>query len=91
MDIIPIEKIDCEGVYILYNGSKKIIYIGQAQNMLERIATHFKIFKRLGRDPIKFISYIPTKSQEERNSLEFKLIDKHKPKYCLRNCVHRMR
>jgi excinuclease ABC subunit C len=71
------------GVYIFYNG-RKLLYIGKAVDVRERVSNHFQ--QPSYRDDI-FISkinkigYIPTASEIEALLLEAKLIKKYKPKY----------
>jgi len=71
------------GVYALKN-EKKILYIGKAGNIRERIKNHFgqPVFKdNLFINQVKKIGYFQANSEIEALLLEAKLIKKYKPRY----------
>jgi len=63
------------GVYAFKKG-KKLIYVGKAVNIKERVKNHQKLLKQT-----KQIGYIKTDSELEALILEASLIKKYKPKY----------
>jgi excinuclease ABC subunit C len=71
------------GVYCFKNNNK-ILYIGKAINLLERIKNHFlapNYRDNLFIKRVKKIGYIKTDSEIEALILEARLIKKYKPKY----------
>ena len=74
------------GVYIFKNKSKKIIYIGKAKNIKNRISNYFqknienKKTKKLS-NQIDSVDFIITNNEMEALILENNLINIHKPKY----------
>ncbi len=71
------------GVYCFKEG-RKILYIGKAVNLRERVKNHFQqpAFRDyLFLDKIKKIGYIKTDSEIEALILEANLIKKYQPKY----------
>lgn len=71
------------GVYI-FKGGEKILYIGKAANIRERIKNHFQqptYRDKLFLDKINKIGYLLTDSEIEALILEAKLIKKYQPKY----------
>ena len=89
---ISLEKIakfpTSSGVYLMYDSSQKIIYIGKAKNLRQRVRQYFSAGD--GRYQIKFlvdkvydIDFILTDTEKEALLLENTLIKKHKPKYNL--------
>jgi excinuclease ABC subunit C len=78
------------GVYIMKNAAEKIIYIGKAKNIRNRLRSYFGEGKditpktRLLVSNIHEIDYILTKTEVEAFLLEASLIKKHRPKYNIR-------
>lgn len=71
------------GVYVFQNG-QKILYIGKAVNIRERVKNHFQqpTFRdNLFIEQIKKIGYLKTGSEIEALLLEAKLIKKYQPKF----------
>jgi excinuclease ABC subunit C len=71
------------GVY-MFKDKKKILYIGKAANIRERVKNHFQqpgYKDYLFLDKIKKIGYIKTYSEIEALILEANLIKKYQPKY----------
>lgn len=71
------------GVYALSAG-KKILYIGKAMNLQERVKNHFQRSSyrdNLFMDHIERIGYIQTRSEIDALLLESFLIKKQKPRY----------
>lgn len=78
------------GVYLMKNQADKIIYVGKAKNLKNRVrsyfqqnADHSKKTKVLV-SHIHEIEYIITKTEVEAFLLEASLIKKHRPKYNIR-------
>ncbi len=75
------------GVYIMYNKSKKIIYIGKAKALKNRVSQYFgsqnnhaeKVRRMV--DNVDYFEYIITDSEFEALILECSLIKQHTPKY----------
>lgn len=75
------------GVYYMYNSKKKIIYIGKAKNLKERLSSYFyhnishtnKIIKMLR--SVNSVDYLTTDSELSALLLESKEIKENKPKY----------
>jgi len=75
------------GVYLMYNSSGRIIYIGKASSLKKRVASYF----RSGTDfslktatmisQVNKIDYLITKSENESLLLESKLIKRYQPRY----------
>lgn len=73
------------GCYLMKNSDKKIIYIGKAKNLKNRVRSYFR-GKKEGKtallvEEITDFEYIVTDSDKEALLLEVTLIQKHKPKY----------
>lgn len=75
------------GVYIMKNSSGKIIYIGKAKSLKNRVSQYFGSQSRHSIKSLKLIEnvadfdYIMTDSEFEALVLECSLIKQHKPKY----------
>ncbi len=75
------------GVYIMKNKDDKIIYIGKAKNLKNRVSSYFNLDSNHSskvREMVKNIEsfdYIITDSEFEALVLECSLIKKHQPKY----------
>ncbi len=75
------------GVYILKDAKDRILYVGKAKNLRNRVKTYFQ--RRHTLDPRKFsmaalvtdFSYILTENELEALILEANLIKQHRPKY----------
>lgn len=65
------------GVYAFFNG-RKILYIGKAVNIKERVKQHGA---KIVLNQVKHIAYIETGSEHKALILEAKLIKKYQPKY----------
>lgn len=78
------------GVYFMKNLADKIIYIGKAKNLRNRVRSYFTDNKdhspktRLLVQNICEVEYILTKTEVEAFLLEASLIKKHRPKYNIR-------
>lgn len=77
------------GVYIMKNSVEKIIYIGKAKNIKNRVRSYFTSSEispktRALVNSINEIEYILTKTEVEAFLLEASLIKKHRPKYNIR-------
>lgn len=78
------------GVYIMKNAADKIIYIGKAKILRNRVRSYFSDGKdhtpktRLLVQNIHEVEYILTKTEVEAFLLEASLIKKHRPKYNIR-------
>ncbi len=77
---------DKPGVYLMKNINKKIIYVGKAKNLKNRIRSYFsgnhhdnKTNQLVGK--INDLEYIITDTEEEALILESNLIKKYLPKY----------
>lgn len=79
---------DLPGCYIMKNEEDKIIYIGKAKNLKNRVRSYFRgehegKTKRLVEDIVNFETIV-TGSDKEALLLEVTLIQKHQPKYNIR-------
>lgn len=78
------------GVYLMKSPTDKIIYIGKAKNLRNRVRSYFNDSKdhspktRLLVSNIHEVEYILTKTEVEAFLLEASLIKKHRPKYNIR-------
>jgi excinuclease ABC subunit C len=78
------------GVYLMKNAAEKIIYVGKAKNLRNRVRSYFGETKdispktRLLIQAIQEVEYILTKTEVEAFLLEASLIKKHRPKYNIR-------
>ncbi|MFP5519812.1 MAG: excinuclease ABC subunit UvrC [Bdellovibrionia bacterium] len=78
------------GVYLMKSAQDKIIYIGKAKNLKNRVKSYFTDSKdhspktRLLVQNIFEVEYILTKTEVEAFLLEASLIKKHRPKYNIR-------
>lgn len=77
------------GVYIMKSPAEKIIYIGKAKNLRNRVRSYFTTSElppktRALMNSVFEIEYILTKTEVEAFLLEASLIKKHRPKYNIR-------
>ncbi len=78
------------GVYLMKSAAEKIIYIGKAKNLRNRVRSYFTDSKdhstktRYLVQNISDVDYIITKTEVEAFLLEASLIKKHRPKYNIR-------
>jgi excinuclease ABC subunit C len=78
------------GVYLMKNKADKIIYVGKAKNLRNRVRSYFADLKdhspktRILVSHIQELEYILTKTEVEAFLLEASLIKKHRPKYNIR-------
>lgn len=78
------------GVYLMKNAADKIIYVGKAKNLRNRVRSYFTDSKdhskktRVLVKNIVEIEYILTKTEVEAFLLEASMIKKHRPKYNIR-------
>lgn len=78
------------GVYLMKNLTDKVIYVGKAKNLKNRVKSYFTNGKDLSPktkilvQQICSIEYILTKTEVEAFLLEASLIKKNKPKYNIR-------
>lgn len=79
---------DLPGCYLMKNRNGKIIYIGKAKNLKNRVRSYFRGAQygktELLVQEIKDFETIVTGSDKEALLLEVTLIQKHKPKYNIR-------
>ena len=78
---------DKTGVYIFKNNEEKIIYIGKANSLKQRVKQYF-FGNQDTRPQVDFIrketttlEYRLTETEQDALILEYNLISKHKPKY----------
>ena len=76
---------DLPGCYIMKNQNDKIIYIGKAKNLRNRVRSYFR-GKKEGKTALLVqeicdFEYVVTGSDKEALLLEVTLIQKHKPRY----------
>lgn len=72
------------GVYFFYNKKGKVLYIGKASNLKERVKTHFSqpnYKDNLFINEVEKIGYIPLSSEIEALILESQLIKKLQPRF----------
>jgi len=74
------------GVYLMKDENKKVIYIGKAVSLKNRVSSYFKNQDAFPKQDsfvssVKDIDYIPTASEVEALLLEADLIKKLKPRY----------
>ena len=75
------------GVYIMYGKTGKVIYVGKAKILKNRVRQYFQKSKNHSKKVLAMVSnvayfeYIVTDSEIEALVLECNLIKKHKPKY----------
>lgn len=74
------------GVYLFYNSKKKVIYVGKAKSLKNRVRSYFsKKNNTIKNDKlaldIYFFDYLLTNSEKDALFLEDNLIKKHQPKY----------
>jgi excinuclease ABC subunit C len=78
------------GVYLMKNAADKIIYVGKAKNLRNRVKSYFQDSKDHSAKTkalvlnICEIEYLLTKTEVEAFLLEASLIKKHRPKYNIR-------
>lgn len=78
------------GVYLMKNTTDKVIYVGKAKNLRQRVRSYLGEAKdltpktRLLVSNIYVIDYILTKTEVEAFLLEASLIKKHRPKFNIR-------
>ncbi|MCB0390801.1 MAG: excinuclease ABC subunit UvrC [Bdellovibrionales bacterium] len=78
------------GVYLMKSETEKIIYVGKAKNLKNRVRSYFTKNKDQSVktvylvNQIRNIDYILTKTEVEAFLLEASLIKKHRPKYNIR-------
>ncbi len=77
------------GVYLMKNGRGKVIYVGKAVNLRNRVRSYFyksvshpKVIRLVAN--IEDIEFIVTDSELEALILEMNLIKRHRPKYNVR-------
>lgn len=74
------------GVYLMKNKDNKIIYVGKAVNLKNRVSQYFHKSQKIKRieklvENIYDFDYIVTDTEDEALLLENNMIKKHKPKY----------
>lgn len=77
------------GVYLMKSDAQKIIYVGKAKNLRNRVRSYFQNLDHNGKtraliQNIHTVEYILTKTEVEAFLLEASLIKKNKPKYNIR-------
>lgn len=74
------------GVYQMYNDKEKLLYVGKAKNLKNRLSSYFRA-RGLNSKTVALVSHIAsievivTQSETEALILEQTLIKKHRPKY----------
>lgn len=71
------------GVYFLFDGDNKLLYIGISKNIRQRIVSHCSPHTQYPRVPfymIKFVSFIPIKTNSMRGA-ELYFIKKYSPDF----------
>jgi excinuclease ABC subunit C len=80
---------DAPGVYILYDASDTVIYVGKAQSLKKRVLTHFRgigsgnVFSPIGQE-VTELEYIVAANESEALVLEDNMIKRYKPRYNIR-------
>jgi excinuclease ABC subunit C len=74
------------GVYLFKDGDDRIIYIGKARNIRDRVRSYFRddvkdIKTRTLTETIHTVDFILTANEKEAFLLENNLIKQHAPKY----------
>jgi len=75
------------GVYLMKNAAGKIIYVGKAVNLRSRVSSYFQdpaaLQPRIRRlvEQIADFEFLVTRSEVEALTLEFTLIQRHRPPY----------
>lgn len=77
---------DTPGVYIYYDASGKIIYVGKAKNLKRRVSsyfnrTHDSVRTNLLVRAIADMSYIVVPTEQDALNLENSMIKEHQPRY----------
>lgn len=77
------------GVYLMKNEAAKVIYVGKAKNLKNRVRSYFQKLDHTSKtralvQNIDTVEYIITKTEVEAFLLEASLIKKNKPKYNIR-------
>lgn len=78
------------GVYLMRSSSEKILYVGKAKNLRNRVRSYFLELKDMSAKTkllvqnIQSVEYLITKTEVEAFLLEASLIKKHRPKYNVR-------
>lgn len=78
---------DKPGVYLYRDGEKKVIYVGKAINLKNRVRSYFQSTEKLGPKTealvasIDAMEYIEVESEFEALLLEAELIKRYKPRY----------
>ena len=81
---------DSPGVYLMKNRAGKIIYVGKAESLKDRVRSYFRdsvpydVKTEVMVRRIQDFEYIVTRSEVEALILELTLIKKHKPRYNVR-------
>lgn len=74
------------GIYKMYDGDKKLLYIGKAKNLLNRLRQYIDIsklenHKQVMRLLVRYVEWETTQTEQDALVLEQKLIKALKPKY----------
>lgn len=74
------------GVYIMYDKTGKVIYVGKAKKLKNRVKTYFDSSAKTQKtyalvSNVEDFEYILTNSEQDAFSLESNLIHKYKPRY----------
>jgi len=78
---------DMPGVYLMKDGNGRIIYVGKAVNLKNRVRSYFQASRNHSPKVLSMVTrivdleYIVTASEMEALILECNLIKKHRPKY----------
>lgn len=66
-------------VYLLYGEAKRVLYVGQSENVIARLGNHLTHPER--RDRIKEISILKCKDYDDMMQCEAQLIRRHQPEW----------
>lgn len=78
------------GVYVMKNARDKVVYVGKAKNLRNRVRSYFNNLEAHSTKTkyqmlqVQFIEYILTRTEVEAFLLEASLIKKHRPRYNIR-------
>jgi excinuclease ABC subunit C len=86
-EFIPKDYPDAPGVYLMKNGSGRILYVGKAISLRKRLSSYFRSPKGLTAKTralvarIRRVDVLLTATEKEALLLEASLIKKHRPRY----------
>jgi excinuclease ABC subunit C len=80
---------DAPGVYLLYDATDTVIYVGKARSLKKRVPAHFRglgsgnVFSPIGQ-VVNDLEYMVTANESEALVLEDNMIKRYKPRYNIR-------